>query len=392
MQILIRKLGWNHTGGVKNKIGKPSIEPEVNKPKKIGKFYQRANFMGLPPPPPFTFSFCCIFLSVSSIPSCRSWWQLQFSPSSVTIYQPRGAEDNSYFQELKDVREIWLQVMAASDRYCHPEGISKRHLIFTYQHQPYPTGKHVSPPQSPLFNCFELSIQYCFSPPVSEGVPASHMYSGYQMTCTAAQYNARVTCLLVRRGHYTLASLFPAAVISTALGYVQNTQAETTSRCMDKFGVAQHCHPPAHHGSPKNPLSPPLHHNLGPEGMHLSSPHQDGGEVWPIWKYFLFYKCSALGMCFFFFSLGTVTRTRAEQEQLAEKTNRATMCFQPCPAVTCFYRTLGSCCTTLTWAAYMLLHRILFALFLTKYLVFPFSQVSAQETGHKFASYSLEKA
>lgn len=82
----------------------------------------------------------------------------------------------------------------------------------------------------------------------------------------------------------------------------------------------------------------------GTWGHALSSARQDGEEVWPIWKYFIFYKCSALEMDFF--SLGTVTRTPAEQEQLAEKTNRATMCFQQCSAVTCLYRTLGSCSTT----------------------------------------------
>lgn len=131
--------------------------------------------------------------------------------------------------------------MAASGRYCHPEGINKRHLIFTFQHQPCPTGKHVSPPQHPLFNCFELSTQCCLSPPVSEGVAASHMHSGSQMLCTAAKYNARS----------------PASVISTALGCVLNTQAETPTQWMDKFGGAQHCHPSLHHGSPKNPLPSP---------------------------------------------------------------------------------------------------------------------------------------
>lgn len=136
----------------------------------------------------------------------------------------------------------------------------------------------------------------------------------------------------------SLASFCPAPVIFIALGCVQNTQAETPTQCMDKFGGAQHCHPSVYHGSSKNPLPPPLHHSLsmGPEGIHSSSPHRDGGQVWPIWMYFLFYKFSALEMDFF--SLGTVTRTRAEQEQLAEKTKRATMCFQPCPAVTCFNR------------------------------------------------------
>lgn len=199
--------------------------------------------MGLPPPP-FIFSFYFIFLSVSSVPSCRSWWQLQFSSSSVTVYQPRGAEDNYYFQELKDMREIWVPVMATFDRYCHPEGISKRHLIFTYQHQPYSTGKHVSPPQNPLFNCFELSILCCLSPPVSEGAPASHMHSESQMLCTAAKYNARVTSLLVRRGRGTLWLPFCQLQWSPLLLAVDKTPRQRhlpgarTSVCLEEHSTA----------------------------------------------------------------------------------------------------------------------------------------------------------
>lgn len=84
--------------------------------------------------------------------------------------------------------------MDTSDRYRQPEGISKRHLIFTYQQQPCPTGKHVSPSQTPPFNCFELSIQALpFTSAVSEGAPASRMHSGSQMLCTAVKYNAKVT-------------------------------------------------------------------------------------------------------------------------------------------------------------------------------------------------------
>lgn len=62
-------------------------------------------------------------------------------------------------------------------------------------------------------------------------------------------------------------------------------------------------------------------------------------------------------------------------------------CFQPCPAVTCFYGTAGSCSTTLT----MLHHRIPFVFLLTKYFVFPFPWVSAQETWHSITKDCQEQ-
>lgn len=151
--------------------------------------------------------------------------------------------------------------MATSDRYCHPEGISKRHLIFTYQYQPYPTGKHVSPPQNPLFNCFELSIQCCLSPPVSEGVPAPHMHSGSQMLCTAAKCNARVTCLLVRRGHGTLWLPFSPLQQSPLLLAVFKMPRQRHLPCA--WASWEEPSTATLQWSPKNPLSPPLHHSLG---------------------------------------------------------------------------------------------------------------------------------
>jgi len=127
----------------------------------------------------FLFFPLFYFLPVSSLPSCRSRQQLQASSSSMTVQKPRGAEDNYYLQEWEEVREIGVQVTDTSDRYRHPEGISKRHLIFTYQQQACPTGKHRSPSQTPPFNCFELSIQRCLSPPQPPRVPLPH-------TCTQA--------------------------------------------------------------------------------------------------------------------------------------------------------------------------------------------------------------
>lgn len=142
-------------------------------------FTNKQTLYGLIVPPSFLFfpSFYFPFLSLSSLPPYRGW-QLTVCSSPVTVYKPRGDEDNYYFKEWEEVREIWVQVMDTSDRYCHPEGTSKRHLIFTYQQQPYPTGKHTNPSQNPPFNCFKLPMQCCLSPPKSLRVP---------MPCTCFQ-------------------------------------------------------------------------------------------------------------------------------------------------------------------------------------------------------------
>lgn len=93
---------------------------------------------------------------------------------------------------LKSGRK-WMRfecMMDTSDRYCHPEGTSKRHLIFTYQQQPYSTGKYTNPSQNPPLNCFELPIQFCFTPPESLRVPVPH-------TCFEAPditYSSEVQC------------------------------------------------------------------------------------------------------------------------------------------------------------------------------------------------------
>lgn len=116
--------------------------------------------------------------------------------------------------------------MDTSDRYHQPEGISKRHLIFTYQQQPCPTGKHVSPSQTPPFNCFELSIQHCLSPLQSLRVPLPHACI-QAPKCYVQQWSTmprwlRVTSLLTSQwwqGTWdSLASFLPGAVVSTVLG------------------------------------------------------------------------------------------------------------------------------------------------------------------------------
>lgn len=224
------------------------------------------------------------------------------------------------------MREIFVQVMATSDRYCHLEGISKRHSIFTYQHQPYPTGKHVSPPQNPLFNCLELFIQCCFF--------TSSLWGCSCLTHSFCVPNVMHSSTVQCQGDlssgqkgpwHSLASFFPAAVISTALGCVQNTQAETPTQCKDKFGVSQHCHPSAHHGTPKNPLSPPLHHSLGAQDLRARTALlyiRMEGRFGPSESMFFFTNVLLwkwIGKKWLFFSLGTVTRTRAEQEQLGKR-------------------------------------------------------------------------
>lgn len=143
----------------------------------------------------------------------------------------------------------------------------------------------------------------------------------------------------------------------------------------------------------QEPLATPFHHSLEAWDQRACTAllHiRMEGSFDPSESISFFFKCSALEMDFFL--LWDRQQNHSRAGTTVEKTNRATTCFQQCSAVTCFYRTLGSCSTTLTRAACMLLHRILFIFFLTKYSVFLFSWVSTQETWHKFASYSLEKA
>lgn len=91
----------------------------------------------------------------------------------------------------------------------------------------------------------------------------------------------------------------------------------------------------------QEPLAISLHHSLGAWDLractallHISMV----GSLGPSESIFFFTNV----LLWIWFAPGTDTRTIAEQEHLAEKTNRATMCFQQCPAVTCFYRTLGN--------------------------------------------------
>lgn len=140
------KLGWNNESGNAAGLEQETMCLRWRQPRKNcrsghndtveerllqEKFYQQTNFMWAYCSSFFSllsfilFSFP--FLSLSSLPSCRGW-QLTVCSSPVTVYKPRGDEGNYYFKEWEEVREIWVQVMDTSDRYCHPEGTRKKDI------------------------------------------------------------------------------------------------------------------------------------------------------------------------------------------------------------------------------------------------------------------------